>query len=722
MSRQRLPLWRLAYRRAADRLPMLRAAALGARAAREALRPAVSGVPGDDIVSPITVEEEPLPPPPSARLRDTGRRVLFVSAEPSTPGHIYRCEHQAEAVRMAGHEARIIALGDVGPDSVAWAEVLVLWRVAYSTHVHTMLDLARNRPAPAHVVFDVDDLIVLPELARPHIIDGIRTNSADGQTESQWSHWFLDEQRTLSASDAAFSTTRPLARALRAFRPVGLVLPNTFSPRQRDVSRVAARTRAQLPGDGLFRIGYAAGTRSHQRDFAVAAPAIAAVLRDVAHARLVLFRAVSGDAPLLLLEEFPAFEGLERQIEWRVSVPFDEFARELARFDVSIAPLDIGNPFCEAKSEIKYTEAALCDVPCIASATETFREAIRHGETGLLATSSEEWEAALRGLIADPGRARALGRAARWHVLAHYGIERQARALHTYLAGLSSERAAADSAELLLRRAADPAWRAPDVPSHHVLYACDQLGQAAVSVVVTCYNYARFVREALESVAAQTLTALDLIVVDDGSQDGAPEVIVAWCEDNRSRFNRVVVLQSDRNCGLGGARNIGMNAVETAYAMQLDADNVLLPLACERLLSTIRAHHAAYAYPVIKQVGGREVTWLGRSRVGPLGFVGANSVDAMAMVATWAWAAVGGYYVRRDAMGWEDYDLWCCFAEQGLHGVHHSEILAHYRLHGTAMTNDVTERAEHKQRVVAHVGARHPWLSLFDEAARQRDL
>ncbi|KXV68869.1 hypothetical protein AD936_05135, partial [Gluconobacter japonicus] len=104
----------------------------------------------------------------------------------------------------------------------------------------------------------------------------------------------------------------------------------------------------------------------------------------------------------------------------------------------------------------------------------------------------------------------------------------------------------------------------------------------------------------------------------------------------------------------------------------------------------------------------------------PLSLVSGNRVDAMAMIAKWAWAAAGGYYVSREAMGWEDFDLWCTLAELGLPGRQVPVILADYRQHTHSMTNLSTEQAAHKARVVSYVKSRHPWINLTAEAPEQR--
>jgi hypothetical protein len=84
-----------------------------------------------------------------------------------------------------------------------------------------------------------------------------------------------------------------------------------------------------------------------------------------------------------------------------------------ARVDVSLAPLELGNAFCDSKSELKIFEAALFGVPSIASPTRPYAAAMEAGVSGLLAATPSEWEAALERLIADAGLRARMGEAAR---------------------------------------------------------------------------------------------------------------------------------------------------------------------------------------------------------------------------------------------------------------------------------------------------------------------
>lgn len=662
------------------------------------------------------------------------RRVLFVAGEPDTPGVLYRCYRNAAAARDAGFEARVLPCVSVNYEDIRWADVMVFWRVEYSGHVSTIFKIAETENVIT--VFDADDIVFVPHYARIDMIDGIRSI---GATEERIERCFSEMRRTFLRCDQGATTTTELALAMHTLRPVVHLLPNVYDMLSLQRARMALRMRGEPgrvhTGDGLVRIGYATGSRTHQRDFAPICPTIADVLRQRPQARLVLFREPGTQRPVLLMEEFPSLIPVQDQIEWRDMVPLKDLQDEFARFDISIAPLETGNVFCEAKSEIKFFEAALSGAATVASPTGPFQRVIRHGETGFLADSPTDWYDALIELIDNAERRVRMARDAYHSVLWPFGPQAQAQRMKLALTSMCSDEAATLAGETRLARERLAPAAVPVIPPSRTLFHHDTLGEASVTVVITSYNYETHLLDALESVAAQTLPVLDLIVVDDGSCDGSVALARTWMERHCDRFNRLILRQSVENAGLGGARNIGMDAAETVHVMQLDADNTLRPEACETLLGSMR-NGTAYAYPLIAcfnehgpvlmdmradthhQPGTPEL--LGDLPFNPLSLVSGNRIDAMAMVTKWAWAAVGGYYVSREAMGWEDFDLWCLMAERGLPGHHVPQILADYRQHETSMTNASTEKEAHKARVVAFVRARHPWIRLSAEHAKPR--
>lgn len=106
---------------------------------------------------------------------------------------------------------------------------------------------------------------------------------------------------------------------------------------------------------------------------------------------------------------------------------------------------------------------------------------------------------------------------------------------------------------------------------------------AAVTVIVPGFDVAAYVPEALESLRRQTLQGWTAVLVDDASGDGTGALFdAAAARDDRFR----VVHQRDRT-GLGAARNAGLAQVDTPFLGFLDADDVLVPDALERLVGVL---------------------------------------------------------------------------------------------------------------------------------------
>ncbi len=668
------------------------------RRVRGGTRPAEPPAPAP--AAPAATIAAPAEPAPPATPHPN---VLFISGEDHTPGNAYRVERYVAAARALGLDAGWSLAGPVGPAELAGVRLVVLWRVPFSTHIAGIVQVAREQGAT--VVFDVDDLMFRPELATIEVIDGIRSQR---YSEVDTQEFFRLIARTLRACDLVTCPTEELAHQARLTGRPAYVLPNGFDAASHDAPRRARRDWLSY-ADDLVRIGYAGGSRTHQRDFAAAAPALARILREHPHTRLTLFRDPSSGEGLVLLNEFPELADLADRIEWRDMVPLAALPAEVARFAINIAPLQAGNVFCECKSELKFFEAALAGVPTIASPTGPFRRAIEDGVTGLLADTEEAWFTALSRLVADPQERARMAEAA-YHVsLARFGPEARAAAFGQMLALAEGGAAGAAAFERDRYRASLPASAAPRVPEAEILFARDDLGQAEVTVIVPVFNYADYVPEALQSVAEQTLALIDLVVVEDASPDDSGAMVLDWVRAHEQRFNRIRVLRHRTNAGLGFTRNSGFAAAETPFVLPLDADNRLRPAACATLLAALRELGAAFAYPAIQKFGDTAEI-VGDAPWSVLRLQPGNYIDAMALVRKSAWALAGGYdHVR---YGWEDFDFWARIAERGGFGVNVPAILAEYRVHHRSMLHTTTEKREHREVLAADMERRHPWLDL----------
>jgi glycosyltransferase involved in cell wall biosynthesis len=573
----------------------------------------------------------------------TGTRLLYISGEPDTPGNHYRVVRYVEAANAAGWQASWIRLDQLPQhsDEIERADILIIWRAPWGKSVEDVVRVARR--AGAKIVFDIDDLLIDPDLARVEVIDGIRTT---GTTEHQWREACAGFHSTMLAADYCTAPTEELAAHMHRFSVPAMVLPNGFDRTSYQVSRRSVRRRRQEKPDEMVRIGYAGGTRTHQRDFSVAAEAIATVLRERPSCRLVLFRLQIGQAtilPTIEIKEFPSLQGIEDQIEWRTTVPVAQLPEEMARFDINIAPLETGNIFCEAKSELKFFEGALLDVPTIASPTGPYKRAISNGVTGFLADSYEDWYTSLLRLVDEPALRHRIARAAHRDALRRYGPLRRADKMLSALPQLrGASRAAAHgyAFELFRRQAGKPP--AIQIPETEIKFESDQLDDAELTIILSLDNDAPYPEEALESIREQTLPKFDLIVVHASQNEGSALMMVDWLRRQAERFNRAVVLELRANTGIGAARNVGIDAADTLWVLCPDANQRLLPQSAAACLAAVRHTGAAFAYPAPRKFGGQSDTATSY-RFDPLRFATECDSDFIAIIAKEAWAAVGGY-------------------------------------------------------------------------------
>lgn len=120
-----------------------------------------------------------------------------------------------------------------------------------------------------------------------------------------------------------------------------------------------------------------------------------------------------------------------------------------------------------------------------------------------------------------------------------------------------------------------------------------------VSVIVTAYNLARYLPDALKSVQDQTLQDWECIVVDDHSPDNCSEIAQGFA-DNDKRFR---VIRNETNQYLAGALNIGIGSSKGRYVLPLDADNMIDPRTLQTLSEFLDGNRrVAIAYGAMKVV------------------------------------------------------------------------------------------------------------------------
>jgi len=333
------------------------------------------------------------------------QRVLLI-AELSLPQCLkYRVMQKRQMIEGLGIQCTVVNWSDVASarSLLQTHTVAIFYRVpAYASILRT-IEIAKELGIPTY--WEVDDLIF--DLG--HYSNNSNLADIDRKTRQAILKGVPLYRAAMLACDGAIASTRPLADAMLAAGAKSVhVIENALDI---DTSRIAERINAKpVRSDGLVRIVYGSGSAAHDSDFRVAAPAILNVLKARFHARLTVI------GSLKLPSEF---EEVKSQIERLPPSDYETYLSRLSRCHVNIAPLE-PTIFNDAKSNIKYLEAATLHIPSVCSPTAEYLTTIQQSETGFLAATTAEWEEMLTRLVDDEALRKAMGDRAYEHVQAHY--------------------------------------------------------------------------------------------------------------------------------------------------------------------------------------------------------------------------------------------------------------------------------------------------------------
>ena len=268
---------------------------------------------------------------------------------------------------------------------IAKIDMLVICRFRYDAALARLIVAAKA--AGTKLIFDCDDFVF--DIRQVHLVFDTLDQPTDA--DIHWDFWFAYFGRmaaTAHLCDAAITTNEFLAaRIADAFPGMPTsIIPNYFAPDQEDYSRrlLKEKEARQFAGTGNITIGYFSGTPTHNKDFAIAAPALARLLDADPN---ITLRIVGFPPPSEVLKPFA-----DRLDVIPLQDPIS-LQRVIAEAEINIAPLQ-ENLFTSCKSELKFFEAAAVGTWTIASPTPPFEKAIENGVSGRLARA-HEWDEAL---------------------------------------------------------------------------------------------------------------------------------------------------------------------------------------------------------------------------------------------------------------------------------------------------------------------------------------
>lgn len=235
-----------------------------------------------------------------------------------------------------------------------------------------------------------------------------------------------------------------------------------------------------------------------------------------------------------------------------------------------------------------------------------------------------------------------------------------------------------------------------------------------VSVIVPAYNAQEFIVEALKSALRQSYSNIEVLVVDDGSQDGTAALVESIAEQDAR-----VKLFRGPNQGVAAARNLAINNACGAYIAPLDADDIWYPDKLQRQVDCLSGADAAvglvYAWSVhIDERGQLTGACIASALEGdaylPLvysNFVGNASAPLIRRACI---ERVGGYstwYRQQGAQGCEDRELYLRLAECYRFRVVPEFLIGYRQVEGSMSCNGAPMARAHAL-LLAGIRRRHP--------------
>jgi glycosyltransferase involved in cell wall biosynthesis len=224
-------------------------------------------------------------------------------------------------------------------------------------------------------------------------------------------------------------------------------------------------------------------------------------------------------------------------------------------------------------------------------------------------------------------------------------------------------------------------------------------GEPLVSVVIPCFNYGRYVEQAIHSALSQTFNRIEVIVVEGGSTDQETPGIIRELEGKGLPNTRFVYRTEPRL--VGDNRNFGIALARGRYVCCLDADDVIKPTYLE--IAMFLTENCGYdiVYPSVRCFEQSDFEWILTDPAWPEIAYG-NQISTVAVFRKEAWQLVGGFrdWGKGDAHVAEDWDLWVRLIGHGFRGKCIRDPLMLYRVHGNSLWRGSELKMEEQGRII----------------------
>lgn len=227
-----------------------------------------------------------------------------------------------------------------------------------------------------------------------------------------------------------------------------------------------------------------------------------------------------------------------------------------------------------------------------------------------------------------------------------------------------------------------------------------------ISIIVPCYNQARYMRDAFKSILDSTLQDWECVIVNDGSKDETLQIAQEY-EHKDARFHVVDI----PNGGLANARNVGIKHSHGKYILPLDSDDKIGEKYLELAVSYLEQHPETKLVNCLCQYFGDTNSIFTLPSYSYEALLWQNLFVASSVFRRADYDKTNGYNPNMK-YGHEDWDFWLSLLtpEDKVYCI--PEVLFFYRKHGVSMISETKKRiAEtNRQLILNHLDVYAPYL------------
>lgn len=328
----------------------------------------------------------------------------------------YRVQNKKEQLESFGYDVWSVNLSSFQMGYAEHASHIIIYRAPLDNKLIDLIHLAKKYNKV--ILYDIDDLVIDTKYT-----DQLTYVKELSIAEKQnYDNGVINYGEMLKLCDGVVTSTQKMKSELLNYKELVLVNRNLANVELVQLSQEAMKQGDEV--NDIVKIGYFSGSITHNENFELIKGAIIKLLEK--HDNVELHLVGHLDLPSDL-------KGLSDRIKTHSFVPWQKLPELICEVDINLAPL-VTSIFNEAKSEIKWIEAALVKVPTVASNIGAFKEMVIDGETGIL-VDDPDWFEVLDKLIESRETRQSIAENAYNYVMKHAVSEKHEDELTKFLRG-----------------------------------------------------------------------------------------------------------------------------------------------------------------------------------------------------------------------------------------------------------------------------------------------